>query len=230
MRARRAVHVMGYSRCTAVLRACGRRPQRHHLRALADASYRPVVEGALLHERAPPQDATANEGRAKQGPLAIPFTIDTRSKARAEFEGWRGRQGGLTFDSSAMKTKAVKPVYLPFFAFDGSLTATFTGRLGYTTRETYTYTDSKGNKQTKTRRRTDWYTKTNMRVGPRRIDPTGHLQMLQCAAPRTFSSPTHLPIQNRPLLVAHIDTQVRGLRLSARVCAPSDHAGLQQAA
>ncbi len=101
----------------------------------------------------------------------------TRSRAKSEFERWRERQGALTFDASAIKTRAIKPVYLPFFAFSGSLSATFTGRLGYTTRESYTDSDGKQ----KTRRRTDWYTKTNMQVGPRYIDPTVEVTMLQYA-------------------------------------------------
>lgn len=105
------------------------------------------------------------------------YTIDSKSRANAEFERWRERQGGLTFDASAIMTKTVKPVYLPFFAFAGSLSATFTGKLGYTTRETYT--DSNGKE--KTRRRTDWYRKSGMQVGPHHIDPTVHRQMLQYA-------------------------------------------------
>jgi hypothetical protein len=83
----------------------------------------------------------------------------------------------LTFDASAIRTRAIKPVFLPFFAFDGSLSATFTGRLGYTTRESYTGSDGKQ----KTRRRTDWYTKSNMQVGPRHLDPTVEVSMLQYA-------------------------------------------------
>eukprot|EP01043_Picozoa_sp_COSAG02_P045185 COSAG02_NODE_4108_length_5768_cov_66.257717_4_plen_544_part_00 len=105
------------------------------------------------------------------------FIVRTRSRAKAEFESWRARQGGLTFDASAIKTRAIKPVYLPFFAFSGSLSATFTGSLGYTKR--VNYTDSNGNQRT--RRRTDWYTKMNMQVGPRNVDPTVEVAMLQYA-------------------------------------------------
>ena len=149
---------------------CGRRQRWwQQLRALADL--------APLFDRAPPQDETANEGRAKQGPLAVPFSISSRVQATEEFERWRNSQGSLMFDSSAIKTVAIKPVFLPFFAFDGSLQATFTGKLGYTTRETYTDKDGKQHST----RRTDWYSKNGMRVGPLRLDPTVHVEMLQYA-------------------------------------------------
>ena len=40
------------------------------------------------------------------------LSLWTRPRAKAEFEQWKDRQGGLTFDSSAIIIRTVKAVYL----------------------------------------------------------------------------------------------------------------------
>ena len=126
-------------------------------------------------KRPPPRDQTATDGRVKHGPLAIPFGVATKDDALKAFDRWRSNQGGVTFDSSAITTRAIKPVYLPFFAFDGQLSATFTGELGYTTSSSYRDANGKRHRV----RKTDWYSKENMRVGPRQVDPSVQPKMMQ---------------------------------------------------
>jgi hypothetical protein len=67
-------------------------------------------------------------------------------------------------------------VFLPFFAFEANLTATFTGELGYTRTHT-----SYHNGKSRTRRSTDWYSRSDMSVGPHLINPSVSSQMLQYA-------------------------------------------------
>ena len=118
---------------------------------------------------------TAQDGHAKQGPLAIPFGIPNVDEAKVAFKLWKDLQGGMTFDSSAVEITTLKPVYLPFFAFDGTLSATFTGQIGYTKRERYVDDDGKSHTKTST----DWYSCDGMRVGPKHIDPTVNVAFLQ---------------------------------------------------
>lgn len=132
---------------------------------------------------------TAQDGHAKQGPLAMPFGIPNVDKAKVAFESWKDSERRMTFDSSAITVTAIKPVYLPFFAFDANLSATFTGEIGYTEYERVV--DSNG--KSRSTRRTDWYSSSGMRVGPKRLDPTVNVEMLQ------YESHRHL-VHSRTLL------------------------------
>jgi len=111
-------------------------------------------------------------GRRSQAPLlAVPFQQHDAAAASSEFVAWSTRkwQDSWVFDSSAMKLTRVHAVYLPFFAFEGSLQATFDGRLGYTTAQTNL--DSS----------TNWYRKDGMQLPPIAVDAVSDPGMLQYA-------------------------------------------------
>ena len=110
-------------------------------------------------------------GRRSQAPLlAVPFQQHDAAAASSEFAAWSKKdQDSWVFDSSAMKLTRVHAVYLPFFAFEGSLQATFDGRLGYTTAQTNL--DSS----------TNWYRKDGMQLPPIAVDAVSDPGMLQYA-------------------------------------------------
>jgi len=100
--------------------------------------------------------------------LAIPFAVASKEAAQEKFQGWVSQQQqSPVFDSSAIELAGIKPVYLPFFAFQGDVSATFTGSLGYTRT---VYEGSLKNPRVRTV--TDWYSKDGIRVGPKHVTPS----------------------------------------------------------
>ena len=114
-----------------------------------------------------PFDQVAGGSSSSSRALAIPFAVASKELVRDKFRGWVSQQQSTVFDSSAIELAGTKPVYLPFFAFEGDVDATFTGKLGYTTT-----THSTVNGRSVSRTRTDWYFKTGMRVGPKHVTPS----------------------------------------------------------
>jgi DNA-directed RNA polymerase subunit RPC12/RpoP len=91
----------------------------------------------------------------------LPFRI-TQHQATDSIKRWLS---GLWFAPNALKRFAsqdvIKGIYLPFWTYDTYTVSHYTGERGeyYHDTETYTETDSQGNRVTKTRtvRRTRWY-------------------------------------------------------------------------
>ena len=72
----------------------------------------------------------------------------------------RGWLAGRWFAPNALKTRAstdtVKGLYIPYWTFDAHVDAAWTADSGYHYYETETYTDSKGDRQTRQVQRTRW--------------------------------------------------------------------------
>ncbi len=86
----------------------------------------------------------------------VPFKVD-KATANTTFETWIG---SLWFRPSDLKKMAkvheMGGVYVPFWTFDAMVHSRWTAEAGYHYQETETYTDSEGNRQTRTVTKTRW--------------------------------------------------------------------------
>ncbi len=87
----------------------------------------------------------------------VPFKI-TKSQAR---EKWRKWIQGLWLAPGALKKYAqsdggIKGIYVPYWTFDANTYTRYTGQRGDDHSESYTTTNSNGERVTSTRTRTDW--------------------------------------------------------------------------
>lgn len=88
----------------------------------------------------------------------LPFLIDHR-KAVDLFKKWLN---SLWFAPNnltriARQTEALKGMYIPYWTYDANTYSTYTGERGDNYTETETYTDSNGNRQTRTVIKTRWH-------------------------------------------------------------------------
>ena len=82
----------------------------------------------------------------------------SKPQAQAEVKQWLSSRW---FAPNALKTMArqegINGVYLPFWSYDADTASNYVGERGIHRTETESYTDSQGNRQTRTRIVTDWY-------------------------------------------------------------------------
>ncbi|HEX8872312.1 MAG TPA: hypothetical protein VF758_06070, partial [Candidatus Acidoferrum sp.] len=82
----------------------------------------------------------------------------SKPQAQQEVKQWLSSRW---FAPNALKTMArqegINGVYLPFWSYDAETASDYVGERGIHRTETESYTDSQGNRQTRTRIVTDWY-------------------------------------------------------------------------
>jgi len=81
-----------------------------------------------------------------------------KQQAQGEVKQWLSSRW---FAPNALKTMArqegINGVYLPFWSYDADTASDYIGQRGINRTETESYTDSQGNRQTRSRTVTDWY-------------------------------------------------------------------------
>lgn len=87
----------------------------------------------------------------------LPFHLDA-AQAKEAFDKWLG---GLWFAPGNLRSVAGKQaldgVYMPYWTYDSQTTTCYTGSRGEYYYVTTSYTDSQGNRRTRTTRHTRWY-------------------------------------------------------------------------
>ncbi|HEY3930431.1 MAG TPA: hypothetical protein VGL89_18805 [Candidatus Koribacter sp.] len=95
-------------------------------------------------------------------PLVAPDAVlpakVSKQQAQGEVKQWLSSRW---FAPNALKTMArqdgINGVYLPFWSYDANTASDYKGERGMNRTETESYTDSNGNRQTRSRTVTDWY-------------------------------------------------------------------------
>ncbi|NNE67065.1 MAG: hypothetical protein HKN33_10915 [Pyrinomonadaceae bacterium] len=87
----------------------------------------------------------------------LPFSFESREAAKA-LRTWTTTRW---FAPGALKTMArhdkAESIYVPYWTFDSDTNTEYTGQRGEDYQETEHYTDSEGNRKTRTQTRTNWY-------------------------------------------------------------------------
>jgi len=87
----------------------------------------------------------------------LPFAIDQAAAAQ-KFQVWLRGRWFAPFDLvKRAKREGLDGVYLPYWTYDSNTTTRYTGQRGEYYYETEHYTDAQGKSQTRTVRRTRWY-------------------------------------------------------------------------
>lgn len=88
----------------------------------------------------------------------LPFAIDSRM-ARDKYKGWVTSRFWAPNDLKklALAHNSLTGVYIPYWTYDSDTRTHYTGMRGEHYYETEPYTDSDGNRQTRTVQRTRWY-------------------------------------------------------------------------
>ncbi len=95
-------------------------------------------------------------------PLVAPDAVlpakISKQQAQSSVKDWLSSRW---FAPNALKTMArqegINGVYLPFWSYDANTSSDYMGERGINRTETESYTDSQGNRQTRSRTVTDWY-------------------------------------------------------------------------
>ncbi|NUP11925.1 MAG: hypothetical protein HOW73_38250 [Polyangiaceae bacterium] len=86
----------------------------------------------------------------------VPFAVD-KARANDTFAEWLGKLWFRPSDLRKLaKLQEMGGVYVPFWTFDATVHARWTAEAGYYYQETEHYTDSQGNRQTRTVTKTRW--------------------------------------------------------------------------
>ncbi len=88
----------------------------------------------------------------------LPFVLDTR-RAKEAFAKWIGSRFWAPNDLKkyALAEGGMRGIYVPYWTYDSQTTTHYTGQRGEYYYVTESYTDSNGNRQTRSVRKTRWY-------------------------------------------------------------------------
>jgi DNA-directed RNA polymerase subunit RPC12/RpoP len=88
----------------------------------------------------------------------MPFVVDERGM-RERYKQWIGSRfwAPNNLKSRALQKNEVKGIYVPYWTYDAFTTTAYTGQRGEDYIEQESYTDSQGNRQTRSVTKTRWY-------------------------------------------------------------------------
>jgi hypothetical protein len=137
-----AAEAVAEERVAAVAAAAAEEEDEVAAAATAAAAAKRAAAAAEEEEAAAAEEEAVAAATAEPRPMAVPFAeskVPTAAAAAALFEAWVHDDAGgasLVTDPSSIKLRhEPRPVYLPFYVFEGDLRVAYAGRIGYTVGE-----------------------------------------------------------------------------------------------